>query len=69
MVRLARYSADAIVQAAIALTAEGGPSAASMAAIAQKIGAPTGSLYHRFDSRAAILATGWVAIHGDFLRR
>ncbi len=69
MVRLARYSADAIVQAAIALTAEGGPSAASMAAIAQKIGAPTGSLYHRFDSRAAILATGWVAIHGDFLRQ
>jgi AcrR family transcriptional regulator len=69
MVRLARYSADAIVEAAVALTAQGGASAASMAAIAQKIGAPTGSLYHRFDSRAAILATGWIAIHGDFIRQ
>jgi AcrR family transcriptional regulator len=67
MVRLARFSADVIVDAAIALVAEAGPSAATMAAIARKVGAPTGSLYHRFDSRAAILATAWNRTHASFV--
>lgn len=67
MVRLARFSADAFVDAAIALVAEGGPSAASMAAIARKVGAPTGSIYHRFESRSAVLATAWIAAHGSLL--
>lgn len=67
MVRLAVFSADAIVDAAVALLAEGGPSAASLAAIARKVGAPTGSIYHRFESRAAIIATAWSTIHGGFV--
>ena len=67
MVRLAVFSADAIVDAAITLLAEGGPAAASLAAIARKVGAPTGSIYHRFESRAAIIATAWNALHGAFV--
>jgi AcrR family transcriptional regulator len=66
MVRLARFSADAFVEATLALVAEGGPSAASMAAIARKVGAPTGSIYHRFESRIAILATAWLECHESF---
>jgi AcrR family transcriptional regulator len=66
MVRLARFSADAFVEATLALVAEGGPSAASMAAIARKVGAPTGSIYHRFESRSAILATAWLECHESF---
>jgi AcrR family transcriptional regulator len=67
MVRLARFTSDAFVDAALALVAEGGPQAASMAAISRRVGAPTGSLYHRFESRSAILATAWVAVHGQFV--
>jgi len=66
MVRLARFSADVFVEATLALVAEGGPSAASMAAIARKVGAPTGSIYHRFESRSAILATAWLECHESF---
>lgn len=69
MVRTAQFSVDAFVDAAVALVAEGGPSAATMAAIARKVGAPTGSLYHRFASRAAVLGAAWAAVHGAFVAR
>ena len=69
MVRLARFTADVFVEATLALVAEGGPSAASMAAIARKVGAPTGSIYHRFESRSAILATAWLDCHERFAQR
>ncbi|WP_207480219.1 TetR/AcrR family transcriptional regulator [Arenibaculum pallidiluteum] len=67
MVRLARFSADAFLAAAVAIVAESGPSAATMGAIARRSGAPTGSIYHRFESRAALLATAWTGIHGAFV--
>lgn len=69
MVRLARFNPDAFVAAATALVAEAGPSAATMAAIARRVGAPMGSLYHRFESRAAVLATAWIEAHSAFLAR
>jgi AcrR family transcriptional regulator len=69
MVRLARFSPAAFVEAAVALVAEGGPSAASTAAIARRVGAPTGSVYHRFESRAAVLATAWIDVHDGFSAR
>jgi AcrR family transcriptional regulator len=59
MVRTARFSAEHFIDAAIALVAEGGPSAATMQAVARRVGAPTGSIYHRFESRSAILAAAW----------
>ncbi|MBC9206563.1 TetR/AcrR family transcriptional regulator [Roseomonas aerophila] len=68
MVRTARFSAEHFVDAAIALVAEGGPGAATMQAIARRVGAPTGSIYHRFDSRSAILAAAWNASYGSLAR-
>lgn len=67
MVRLAQFSADGFINAAIALVADAGPSAASIPAIARRVGAPTGSLYHRFPSKAAVLAAAWAEVHGDFV--
>lgn len=66
MVRTARFSAEDFVEAAIALVAEDGPSAATMAALARRVGAPTGSIYHRFESRSAVLAAAWSRVHGAF---
>ncbi|SHH09128.1 TetR/AcrR family transcriptional regulator [Massilia sp. CF038] len=66
MVRLAKFSEDSIIQASIEVVAHCGVSAVSIAAIASKAGAPTGSVYHRFESRGAILARSWLRVKADF---
>ncbi|NPD70432.1 TetR/AcrR family transcriptional regulator [Lichenicola cladoniae] len=68
MVRTAHFSAQHFIDAAVALVAESGPRAATMQAIAHRVGAPTGSIYHRFKSRSAILATAWNASYGALAR-
>ncbi|MCI0754314.1 TetR/AcrR family transcriptional regulator [Teichococcus vastitatis] len=68
MVRTARFSAEHFIDAAIALVAEGGPGAATMQAIARRVGGPTGSIYHRFASRSAILAAAWNAGYGSLVQ-
>jgi AcrR family transcriptional regulator len=45
--------------AALALAAESGPSAVTVAAISARLKSPTGSFYHRFASRDALLAQLW----------
>ena len=45
--------------AALSLAAEHGPSAVTVAAISARLKAPTGSFYHRFASRSALLAELW----------
>ncbi len=67
MVRTARFTEDNFIDAAIGLVAEGGPAAATMQAIARRVGAPTGSIYHRFESRSAILCTAWNAAYASFV--
>ncbi|TYK46745.1 TetR/AcrR family transcriptional regulator [Actinomadura decatromicini] len=57
--RPAKFGQDQILDAALAVTAEDGPAAATIAAIAGRLGAPSGSLYHRFGSRDLLLATLW----------
>ena len=69
MVRSLRFADEAFIEAAIALVAEGGPTAATIAAIGRRVGAPIGSIYHRFESRAAVLAMAWSRIHGGFVAR
>lgn len=59
MGRPAKFRTGQILDAALAITARDGPEAATMAAIAAGLGAPTGSLYHRFGSRDLLLATLW----------
>jgi AcrR family transcriptional regulator len=58
--RQAKFSADQIVDAAMDLVAKGGPTAATVPAIADRLGAPSGSIYHRFASRDLILANVWL---------
>lgn len=60
MGRSAKFDSDAILDSALALIAESGPAAATIAAIAKHLDAPTGSIYHRFASRELILAELWL---------
>src|SRR4249920_952524 len=65
MVRAAFLHAD-FLDAALALAAEGGPSAATVGAITTRLNAPTGSFYHRFVSRKVLLGTLWLRTVLDF---
>ncbi|MBL4893504.1 MAG: TetR family transcriptional regulator, partial [Emcibacter sp.] len=60
MVRKAEFNNETFILSTIELIALGGPTAATMAAIAENAGAPTGSIYHRFKSRTVLLATAWL---------
>ena len=55
-----KHGTDVILDAARTLVLDGGPRAASVAAIAKVSGAPAGTLYHRFGSRDGILAAAWL---------
>ena len=59
MGRPAKFTQDQILDAALAVTAAGGPAAATIGAIAGRLGAPSGSIYHRFGSRDLLLAALW----------
>lgn len=60
MPRPPRFSQDQILDAGLALVAERGPGALTITAIAERIGAPTGSIYHRFGSRDLLAGHLWV---------
>lgn len=66
MGRHARYDKKQIIESALGLIAEGGPEAATIAAIAGGLGAPTGSLYYRYGSRELLLADLWLTVVEDF---
>ncbi|WP_280399504.1 TetR/AcrR family transcriptional regulator [Nocardia carnea] len=65
MGRPPRYDADRLLDAAADLLASGGPAAVTMSGVAKAAGAPSGSVYHRFPDRPALLAALW----GRALRR
>lgn len=54
------FSNTDFLNAALALAAERGPSSVTVGAIAGILRAPTGSFYHRFASRTALLAELWL---------
>jgi AcrR family transcriptional regulator len=58
--RPSKFGEDKIMDAAMRLVAEGGPNAATIAGIAGALGAPVGSIYHRFKSRDLLLARLWI---------
>jgi AcrR family transcriptional regulator len=66
MVRGSKFDPAEFVDAALLLLSEGGPSAVTMSAIARRSGAPTGSIYHRFPSRSAVVAAAWLRALTDF---
>ncbi|OBI55770.1 TetR/AcrR family transcriptional regulator [Mycobacterium sp. E796] len=64
-----KHETDVILDAARALVLEGGPRAASVAAISEASGAPAGTLYHRFGNRDGILTAAWLRALGRFQAR
>jgi AcrR family transcriptional regulator len=60
MPRPAKHEEKSILSAAAALVAAKGPAAATVGAIGHAIGAPSGSIYHRFRSRDALLGRLWL---------
>lgn len=60
MGRPAKFSTDQILDTTAQLVAEGGPGYATVAGIAERLAAPTGSIYHRFESRDLLLAQLWI---------
>ncbi|MGV9822129.1 TetR/AcrR family transcriptional regulator [Nocardia xishanensis] len=59
MGRPPKHDADRLLDAAADLLAAGGPAAITMSAVAKAVGAPSGSVYHRFPDRPALLAALW----------
>lgn len=60
MARPPRFDTDQILDAAVGLAAAAGPGGVTMSAVAQAVGAPSGSMYHRFAGRTALLAEVWL---------
>jgi AcrR family transcriptional regulator len=66
MPRAPKFDDEQILAAASRLIAAHGPSGATIGAIARAVGAPTGSIYHRFDSRDVVLAEVWLRAAATF---
>lgn len=62
MGRKAVFDRRDMTGAALRLVAERGPLAMTVAALAKEIGAPTGSIYHRYRSRDQLLAELWMEV-------
>ncbi|MEU5211445.1 helix-turn-helix domain-containing protein [Streptomyces sp. NPDC020742] len=60
MARPPRFALSQLLDAAVRLAAASGPSGVTMSAVAASVGAPSGSLYHRFAGRTALLAEVWL---------
>jgi AcrR family transcriptional regulator len=69
MPRPTKHQEAAILSVAARLVADGGPAAATMTAIGRAMGAPNGSLYHRFGSRDALLGRLWLEKAAFFQNR
>ena len=62
-----KHTRDAMLDTARALVLDGGPAAASARAVAQALGAPSGSIYHRFPRRDDLIAAAWLRAQDRFL--
>lgn len=66
MGRPAKFDRREMAGAALKLVAERGPRSLTVAALAKELGAPTGSIYHRFASRDQLLAGLWMDVVESF---
>ncbi len=60
MARPSKFSPDQILDAVTDELIAVGPGSLSVSAVAGRIGAPSGSIYHRFGSRDVLVATLWL---------
>src|SRR5262245_50498756 len=68
MPRPQRYNTDVLLDAAAEILAAEGPAAVTMSAVARAAGAPSGSMYHRFATRAVLCAQLWLRTQERFHR-
>jgi AcrR family transcriptional regulator len=65
------FEDEDFLKAARSLAAASGPASVTVTSVTQKLGAPTGSFYHRFASRDVLLANVWLgtalAFQKDFV--
>jgi len=66
MGRKAYFKNEEFLNAAVQIIAEDGLNALTIAALARRIKAPVGSVYHRFPSRDTLLAEVWLNIIESF---
>ncbi len=62
MGRKAIFERSDLRGAALRLVADRGPRGVTIAALAREVGAPTGSIYHRYRSREQLLAELWMDV-------
>lgn len=60
------HDTQTLLDAALAIAADRGPASVTIASVSAASGAPSGSLYHRFDDRAALLGQLWLRTTGAF---
>ena len=66
MGRNSRFNNEQFENAALKIAVDQGPAAVTIAAVAGAVGAPVGSVYHRFLSRDVILAKVWLRVVASF---
>jgi AcrR family transcriptional regulator len=66
MGRIARFNDEQFVKATMKIAVAQGPAAVTIAAVAAEVGAPVGSVYHRYLSRDYLLASVWLQVAASF---
>jgi AcrR family transcriptional regulator len=66
MGRPALHDTQTLLDVARTIAADRGPASVTISAVSAASGAPSGSLYHRFDGRAALLGQLWLRTTGQF---
>lgn len=68
MGRPPQHTTDDFLDAAVRIFAAKGVAGVTMSAVAREVGAPSGSIYHRFPGRPALLAAVWLRTLTGFQR-
>jgi AcrR family transcriptional regulator len=66
MGRNAQFKNEQFIDAALKIASDHGPAAVTIAAVAEEVGAPVGSVYHRFLSRDVLMAEVWLQVVTSF---
>lgn len=65
--RPSKYSTEQILDAVLQVLRGRRPDEVSIAAVGHALGAPSGSIYHRFESRDALVASAWLRAGESFV--
>lgn len=66
MARPPKYTSEQILDAVVEVLRRHSPADVTVALVADVLGAPSGSIYHRFPSRDAVVASAWLRVGERF---